>query len=214
MAIITAETSTTNFVRSYNFQNNYNTTTFKSINGKKYVTDYGNSYWSFTIQSAPVTLGDLKRKFLSVFNADYATTSTVTIENAEGKFNDESSGGSITVIADANIGATAFKAIGSSKTLKAGTLIQANNSGVSSIGGTSTPQFDKLNKTYMVTQDVTVTGSGNDVVNIFPPLIAPLNGLDINLTANVKVTPISDTVVTRTDQNGYYTYSRDVREVL
>lgn len=213
MAIITAETSTTNFVRSYNFQNNYNTTTFKSINGKKYVTDYGNSYWSFTIQSAPVTLGDLKRKFLRVFNADYATTSTILIGDAEGKFNDESDGGSIQIISGANIGSTSFTATASNKFIKAGSLIQYNDAVISYIGSTNTPAFSVTNKTYMVTEDVTVTSGGN-TVNIYPPLIGVMNGFSFGIGANVKVTPVSDTVVTRTDQNGYYTYSRDVREVL
>ena len=197
--------------KTYNIKN-------KSITGRTFVADFGNSYWTMKIKTVPIT----KTQFLGDFvthNVDslfYHTTTKLNRvitsfilpvwENSNG-----TASGTVTVV-NANSTTPAYnKDIGSNKvgvsggsgTLKAGDLIK----------------FSGHSKVYMLTADTNLDGSSIDTISFTPRLLTGVGSNTITYNAvPFQVIPEGDVESWKasgsSQGNELYQYEQTFREVI
>jgi hypothetical protein len=206
-----ALTSLPNNVEVLNFKNNFNNTVNKTFSGKTVVTDFGNSFWSFTLQTPPMRQYDFYDSYSSFFMSTTGKVSDIRlpiINDASG-----TASGTIQVVNDSsidpaynlNVGSKNIPVQNGSGTLKAGDIIS----------------FSNHKKVYMITEDLDLDGSSVDVMKITPGLVrsvAPADGstlVTVNYD-NVGIQAIAENDVQQLDYGieELVTYSQDFREVL
>ena len=198
-----------NNVAVLNFKNNFNTTVNKSLSGKTFVTNYGNPFWSFTLETPVREQHDLFDVYGSFFLSTVGKVSDIllpTINDAAG-----TASGTIQVVNQSSsghstdVGSTAVGVQQASGTLLTGDLIS----------------FSNHKKVYMVTSDCNLDGSSVDTLNFTPGLVrsvAPADGstlVTVNYD-NVGIQAIAENDVQTINYgtDGYASYSQDFREVL
>ena len=146
---------TTGFT-TLDFTSNTNTRTSVSVSGKTQRLQTGSQYWSFSLRSPKKDRADamVDYAFLVTQNGQAETFTIVppVVTDARG-----TASGTLTNDATVAAGQSACQTDGGSGTLKKGDLIK----------------FSNHDKVYMVTADVTISGT-NDAISFFPPLVTGL----------------------------------------
>ena len=200
------------YINFINFKNNTNNVLNRTLNGKTYVTNFGNSYWSFDIKTVPITRTTWHSDFFDFYDTETTAKNTTfllpVLNDAAGTVS-----GTVSVLDDSStapeysvsVGETKIPVSGGSGTLLAGDLIK----------------FSNHSKVYMLTEDTNLDGSSIDVINITPPLVssvAPPDGSTlVTITYdNVPITVMAedDIIEFKTDITGYYSFQQKFREVL
>jgi len=200
------------YIKFINFKNNTNNVLNKTLNGKTYVTNFGNSYWSFDIKTVPITRTTWHSDFFDFYDTETTAKNTTfllpVLNDAAGTVS-----GTVSVLDDSStapeysvsVGETKIPVSGGSGTLLAGDLIK----------------FSNHSKVYMLSEDTNLDGSSIDVINITPPLVssvAPPDGSTlVTITYdNVPITVIADDDIIefKTDTKGYYAFQQTFREVI
>jgi hypothetical protein len=200
------------YIKFINFKNNTNNVLNKTLNGKTYVTNFGNSYWSFDIKTVPITRTTWHSDFFDFYDTETTAKNTTfllpVLNDAAGTVS-----GTVSVLDDSStapeysvsVGETKIPVSGGSGTLLAGDLIK----------------FSNHSKVYMLSEDTNLDGSSIDVINITPPLVAGVGPADgstlVTITYdNVPITVIADDDIIefKTDTKGYYAFQQTFREVI
>ena len=200
------------YIKFINFKNNTNNVLNKTLNGKTYVTNFGNSYWSFDIKTVPITRTTWHSDFFDFYDTETTAKNTTfllpVLNDAAGTVS-----GVLSVLDDSStapeysvsVGETKIPVSGGSGTLLAGDLIK----------------FSNHSKVYMLSEDTNLDGSSIDVINITPPLVAGVGPADgstlVTITYdNVPITVIADDDIIefKTDTKGYYAFQQTFREVI
>lgn len=200
-----------NNVAVLNFKNNFNTTVNKSLSGKTFVTNYGNPFWSFTLETPVREQHDLFDVYGSFFLSTVGKVSDIllpTINDAAGTISGtpkvvNQSSSSPTYSTD--VGSTTIGVQDGSGTLLTGDLIS----------------FSNHKKVYMVTSDCNLGDSSINTLSFTPGLVrsvAPADGstlVTVNYD-NVGIQAIAENDVQTINYgtDGYASYSQDFREVL
>lgn len=224
-------------VETVTFGCEFSNITNESINGKKYVTDFGNSFWQFEVTSPPLTRTQL-HQVMDVYNQQDETLAirwedTVIYPDViEGL---SLLGGSASRIGGGIIGTRGdnfltFRDPNGSNTgvttqLKRGQFFKIEFAGatVSGLGLTgNTGSAD--NKVYMIREDITINTdqSTQFLIPIFPRLLQSY--VDVPADPDyyyrlvepdfMKVIAINDPFVFDSDVSGYFQYKRTFREVF
>ena len=147
--------------QTLDFQSNTNSRVTVSVSGKTQRIKTGAQFWSFKLKSPAMTREDMMADFAFIVQQDGQVESFTivppTISSTRG-----TASGTITV---ANVtsesplislasGSSAIGVTGGTGTLKKGDLIK----------------FSNHDKVYMITEDVTISGT-NDAISFYPPLV-------------------------------------------
>jgi hypothetical protein len=200
------------YINFINFKNNTNNVLNRTLNGKTYVTNFGNSYWSFDIKTVPITRTTWHSDFFDFYDTETTAKNTTfllpVLNDAAGTVS-----GTVSVLDDSStapeysvsVGETKIPVSGGSGTLLAGDLIK----------------FSNHSKVYMLSEDTNLDGSSIDVINITPPLVAGVGPADgstlVTITYdNVPITVVADDDIIefKTDTKGYYAFQQTFREVI
>ena len=201
------------YIKFINFKNNTNNILNKTLNGKTYVTNFGNNYWSFDIRSVPITRTTWHNDFFNLYDTETTAKNTTfllpVLNDAEGTV----ASGPVSVVNDSStspeygigVGETKIPVSGGTGTLLAGDLIK----------------FSNHSKVYMITEETNLDGSSVDVINITPGLVssvAPADGSTLVTVTydNVPITVMAedDIIEFTTDTKGLYTFQQKFREVI
>ena len=200
------------YINFINFKNNTNNVLNRTLNGKTYVTNFGNSYWSFDIKTVPITRTTWHSDFFDFYDTETTAKNTTfllpVLNDAAGTVS-----GTVSVLDDSStapeysvsVGETKIPVSGGSGTLLAGDLIK----------------FSNHSKVYMLSEDTNLDGSSIDVINITPPLVAGVGPADgstlVTITYdNVPITVVADDDIIefKTDTKGHYAFQQTFREVI
>ena len=200
------------YINFINFKNNTNNVLNRTLNGKTYVTNFGNSYWSFDIKTVPITRTTWHSDFFDFYDTETTAKNTTfllpVLNDAAGTVS-----GTVSVLDDSStapeysvsVGETKIPVSGGSGTLLAGDLIK----------------FSNHSKVYMLSDDTNLDGSSIDVINITPPFVAGVGPADgstlVTITYdNVPITVVADDDIIefKTDTKGYYAFQQTFREVI
>lgn len=208
-----AITAVPNNVRVLEFRNNANTVLNKSISGKQYVADFGNNFWSFTLETPLMESYDLYDVYGSFFLQTSSTVSNVMLPALNDAAGSVAGASTLPVATSATlnkVGSNQVTVTGASitGTLNAGDLIK----------------FDNHNKVYMITESVTFDGSTNPTITFTPRLtngVAATDSTDGSSAVQIsydnvsmKVIPERDSHEIQYDVNGYAKFKQSFREVL
>lgn len=204
-------------IQTLNWKSNFETIQNTSLNGKNYITDYGHQFWSFTIQTVPLTREQFQSEFAILFN-DIDGGAKINVKppilnDAEGRvgFTDPSSLGAL----------TASSAKSPLTTTIGVDLVTSATAGMQLTFGDFV-QFATHNKIYMINGNHSLDpddygGAPTEgSFDITPPLISSISsGTNINFN-NLAVTVIGvgETSEYSTDQDGYFVFEKEVREVV
>ena len=184
--------------QTLDFTSNTNTRTSVSVSGKTQRLQTGSQYWSFSLKSPKKERADVMvdYAFLVTQNgqADTFTIVPPVVTDARGT-------ASGTLINDATVaaGQSACQTDGGSGTLKKGDLIK----------------FSNHTKVYMVTADVTISGT-NDAISFYPPLVTGLTNSTTVTYDNVpfKVYLTGDNIQYKSSTDGKFQYQIKVNEEI
>lgn len=197
---------TTAKFRTMNWQSNDNIIASVTTTNKVFTKDLGGQYWSFTLQSVPLTRDDFMPiwSFLTQRRGGFESFRLVppVIGSSRGTFSNpgDSTGTNLTT-SSASVGDTAIGVTPAAPgTLKSGDLIK----------------FSNHNKVYILTQDVTLIDSVANTLNIFPNLRTALDVSDYVITEDVALTvrQKSPTQQFNTGIDGVFQYEIDVAETV
>ena len=122
------------YINFINFKNNTNNVLNRTLNGKTYVTNFGNSYWSFDIKTVPITRTTWHSDFFDFYDTETTAKNTTfllpVLNDAAGTVS-----GTVSVLDDSStapeysvsVGETKIPVSGGSGTLLAGDLIKFSN---------------------------------------------------------------------------------------
>ena len=188
---------TTGF-KTLNFTSNTNTRTTISVSGKSQRLKTGAQFWSFTLKSPKKLREDVMVDYAFLVTQDgQAESFTIvppTISNSRG-----TASGTLTNDATVAAGQSACQTDGGSGTLKKGDLIK----------------FSNHDKVYMITADVTISGT-NDAISFYPPLVSGITNTT-TITYNsvpFKVYLTSDNISVATTPDEMYEYEIRVNEEI
>lgn len=207
-------------IRTLNWQSNYDTIQNTSINGKNYITNYGHQYWSFKIQTPPLTRADFQNNFLVLFN-DIDGGAKINVKppilnDAEGRpgYTDPSTLGPTVLVGNGAGGG------GPLVTTIYVDLFDETTAGMQLTFGDFV-QFANHDKVYMVNGNYTLDpdewggAPTYGEFTITPALIKRVQNQYIKINdIALTVVGIGDTVEYRTDRNGYYIFEKEVREII
>jgi len=188
---------TTGFT-TLDFTSNTNTRTSVSVSGKTQRLQTGSQYWSFSLRSPKKDRADamVDYAFLVTQNGQAETFTIVppVVTDARG-----TASGTLTNDATVAAGQSACQTDGGSGTLKKGDLIK----------------FSNHDKVYMVTADVTISGT-NDAISFFPPLVTGLTNSTTITYDDVpfKVHLTGDNIKIATTTDGKFQYEFKVNEEI
>tara|TARA_S200002703_G_scaffold7935_1_gene8168 strand:+ start:14913 stop:15548 length:636 start_codon:yes stop_codon:yes gene_type:complete len=205
-------------IRTLNWKSNWNNEVNTSINGKTYVADFGNHYWSFTIETPPITRADFQNNFFVLFN-DIDSTARIQIKapvinDAEGRPGSTDPSG----VGPTQLIGTGFA--GAYPTDVTVDLLDDTTVGMELTNGDFV-QFANHGKVYMVNGNHSI--DPNDYggsptqgqITVTPPLIKTVSNQDMKINdISVNVVAIGDTVEYQTDVDGLFVFSKEVREVV
>ncbi len=206
-----------NRIRAINWRSNVETIKNVALSGKRYTADFGHQFWSFTIQTPPLTRTQFQDDFAVLFND---TETGATIDVKPGILHDGKGRVSATVQTSGTFSIAQVAAMGDN--------IQINLDDTSGAGMLLTYgdflQFGTHKKIYMINDnnvplDPAVYGgapTGTDRVYIFPPFIEPIaNNTSVKFNdLSVQVIAIGETNSFSTNQDGLFVFEKEVREVF
>ena len=201
------------YVKFLNFKCNTNNVLNKTLNGKTYVTNFGNNYWSFDIKTVPITRTQWHSDFFDFYDTETTAKNTTfllpVLNDAEGTVS-----GTLSVLDDSSTAPEYSVSVGETK-------IPVNGTAEGTLLAGDLIKFSNHSKVYMLSQDTNLDGSSIDVINIVPPLVASVGPADgstlVTITYdNVPITVIAedDIIEFKTDITGYYSFQQKFREVL
>ena len=188
-----------------------------AISGKRYKASFGHQYWSFKIQTPPLTREDYQNNFAVLFNN---IDDTAVIDVKPGVLHDAKGRVSTTTSpAGAGLLETSSRSRGSSSIFIE--LLDYSTAGMHLTFGDFF-QYTDHKKIYMInTNDASLdpddwggapTTAGD--YGIFPDLIKDVSTQNIKFNdLSVQVTALGETSEVKTDRDGYFVYEREVREV-
>lgn len=180
------------------FQSNSSTRMTTSVSGITHRRKIGAQSWTMKIQSPQMSKADFLADYSFIVQQDGQFGSFTIVPPEIGSTRGTASG---TLTNDATIaaGQSACQTDGGSGTLKKGDLIK----------------FSNHSKVYMLTSDVTVSGT-NDALNFHPPLVTGITNSTTVTYNNVQLTVFMDTdqlkFITQTD--GTYKYELVLNEEI
>ena len=184
--------------RTLDFQTNTNTRTTTSVSGITHRIKTGNQFWSFKLQSTAMNKADMMAdySFIVQQNGMYGSFTIVPSEIGSTR---GTATGTLTNDATVAAGQSAAQTDGGSGTLKKGDLIK----------------FSNHDKVYMLTADVTISGT-NDAISFYPPLTT---GITSSTTITYSAVPIKvfqdkDQVKFITQTDGTYKYELVLNEEI
>ena len=184
--------------QTLDFTSNTNTRTSVSVSGKTQRLQTGSQYWSFSLKSPKKERADVMvdYAFLVTQNgqADTFTIVPPVVTDARG-----TASGTLTNDATVAAGQSACQTDVGSGTLKKGDLIK----------------FSNHTKVYMVTADVTISGT-NDAISFYPPLVTGLTNSTTVTYDNVpfKVYLTGDNIQYKSSTDGKFQYQIKVNEEI
>jgi hypothetical protein len=184
--------------QTLDFTSNTNTRTSVSVSGKTQRLQTGSQYWSFSLKSPKKDRADVMSDyaFLVTQNgqADTFTIVPPVVTDARG-----TASGTLTNDATVAAGQGACQTDGGSGTLKKGDLIK----------------FSNHTKVYMVTADVTISGT-NDAISFYPPLVTGITNSTTVIYDNVpfKVYLTGDNIQYKSSTDGKFQYQIKVNEEI
>ena len=184
--------------QTLDFTSNTNTRVSVSVSGKTQRLQTGSQYWSFSLRSPKKDRADamVDYAFLVTQNGQAETFTIVppVVTDARG-----TASGTLTNDATVAAGQSACQTDGGSGTLKKGDLIK----------------FSNHDKVYMVTADVTISGT-NDAISFFPPLVTGLTNSTTITYDDVpfKVHLTGDNIKIATTTDGKFQYEFKVNEEI
>lgn len=181
------------------FQSNTNTRVTTSISGRTQRAQAAGQFFSFKLQSVPLTRTEFNAINAFITNQKGRLESFTVVPPIVGSTSGTASG-TATITDTFAQGSTTVRANGASGTLKAGDYIK----------------FSNHDKVYMLTADVNMDASSEDYLEIFPALTA-----EINNSTTVTYDDVPFKVFFNTDQHKYTVsttglirYEIEVREEL
>jgi pSer/pThr/pTyr-binding forkhead associated (FHA) protein len=192
---------TTNF-KSINWQSNNNIISSETLTNKVFTKDLGGHFWSFTLQSVPLSRDDFGsiNAFITTQRGSFDTFTVVppVIGSSNGTFVNDGTKLPVTTSAAIGDSTIAVTPTGSG-TLKAGDIIK----------------FSNHDKVYMLTADVTLANSVANTIDIFPNLLTALPSSGENVITDnvpVKVRLANETQEFKLGIDNLYQYELDVAE--
>ena len=184
--------------RTLDFQTNTNTRITTSVSGITHRIKTGNQFWSFKLQSTAMNKADMMAdySFIVQQNGMYGSFTIVPSEIGSTR---GTATGTLTNDATVAAGQSAAQTDGGSGTLKKGDLIK----------------FSNHDKVYMLTADVTISGT-NDAISFYPPLTT---GITSSTTITYSAVPIKvfqdkDQIKFITQADGTYKYELVLNEEI
>ena len=184
--------------QTLDFQSNTTTRVTVSVSGKTQRIRVGGQYWSFKLKSPAMTRADMMADYAFIVQQD-GQYESFTIVPPEISSTRGTASGTLTNDATVAAGQSACQTDGRSGTLKKGDLIK----------------FSNHDKVYMITADVTITGT-NDSISFYPPLTTGITNTTTITYNNVPIKVYLDSddqkFITQTD--GTYKYEIVVNEEI
>ena len=184
--------------QTLDFQSNTTTRVTVSVSGKTQRIRVGGQYWSFKLKSPAMTRADIMADYAFIVQQD-GQYESFTIVPPEISSTRGTASGTLTNDATVAAGQSACQTDGGSGTLKKGDLIK----------------FSNHDKVYMITADVTITGT-NDSISLYPPLTTGITNTTTITYNNVPIKVYLDSddqkFITQTD--GTYKYEIVVNEEI
>ena len=192
MALFTASKG----YKALDWQSNTNSRVTKAVSGKTQRIKTGSQHWSFKLQSPAMTRADFMTDYSFVVQLDGQVTAFTIVPPEIGTTRGTATG-TLTNDATVALGQSAAQTDGGSGTLKKGDLIK----------------FSNHDKVYMLTADVTISGT-NDAINFYPPLVTGITS-STTITYNnvpIKVFQDKDQLKFITQADGTYKYELVLNE--
>jgi hypothetical protein len=190
---------TANFT-TMGFESNVSSKTTRSLSGRTQRLKTGGQYWSFTLQSPPLTKDEFFIQYSFIVRQDGQVENFVIVPPEISSTRGTASG-TVTVSEDTGAGATECRTIGNATgTLKNGDLIK----------------FSNHDKVYMLTADTNLDGSTVDTLQFYPPLFSAITTTTTVTYNNVAFTVFldSDILSFSTGADGLYRYEIKCNEEI
>ena len=182
--------------KTLDFQTNTNTRITTSVSGITHRIKTGGQSWSFKLKSPAMTKADMMADYSFIVQQDGQYGSFTIVPSAIGSTRGTATG-TLTNDATVALGQSAAQTDGGSGTLKKGDLIK----------------FSNHDKVYMLTADVTISGT-NDAISFYPPLVTAITD-STTITYNnvpIKVFQDKDQIKFITQADGTYKYELVLNE--
>ena len=182
--------------KTLDFQTNTNTRTTTSVSGITHRIKTGGQSWSFKLKSPAMTKADMMADYSFIVQQDGQYGSFTIVPSEIGSTRGTATG-TLTNDATVALGQSAAQTDGGSGTLKKGDLIK----------------FSNHDKVYMLTADVTISGT-NDAISFYPPLVTAITD-STTITYNnvpIKVFQDKDQIKFITQADGTYKYELVLNE--
>jgi hypothetical protein len=204
-------------IRALNWKSNYEKLTNTALSGKRYTADFGQQYWSFEIETPPLTRTDFQNNFAVLFN-DIDNTAVINVKPS--LLHD--AGGRVGYTDPSSIGPSVLESPLASRGASQiyFELFDTTTDGMALTFGDFI-QFANHDKIYMISENASLDSGdwGGAPTTAGPFLISPAL-MKATTTGNVRVNDLSVKVVGigptnefRTNEDGVYVFSKEVREV-
>ena len=207
-----------NRITAINWQSNVETIKNTALSGKRYVADFGHQYWSFTIQTPPLTREQFQDDFAVLFNN---TESATTLDIKPGIFHD-ANGSVDTTTSPSGAGVLESAARSKGANVIDFELTDTSTAGMSLSFGDFF-QFADHKKIYMINTDDASLDPANfggapcttAQYSFFPRLIKQTSTGNVKFNdLSVQVIALGETNSFSTNQNGLFVFEKEVREVF
>ena len=194
MALFTASKG----YKTLDFQTNTNSRVTTAVSGKTQRIKTGSQHWSFKLKSPALSRADFMADYSFIVQLDGQVTAFTIVPPEIGTTRGTASN-TITINATYAAGQSLVKGNGGSGTLLTGDLIK----------------FSNHDKVYMLTADVTISGT-NDAISFYPPLTT---GITSSTTITYSAVPIKvyqdkDEIRFITQTDGTYKYEITLNEEI
>jgi hypothetical protein len=181
------------------FQSNNNSKITTSMSGRTQRIKTGAQYWSFKLQSPPLSRADFFAQYSFVVQQEGQVGSFTIVPPVISSTRGTASG-TVTVNATVAAGQSTCNSTGGTGTLKKGDLIK----------------FSNHDKVYMLTEDVNLDGSTVDTLNFYPALTTGITNTSTVTYSSVPFTVYfdSDNLSYSANVDGTYTYQITCNEEI
>ena len=198
---------TANFT-TLDFQSNNNVKMTQSLSGRTQRVKTGGQYWSFKLQSPPMTRADFFAQYSFIVQQD-GQAESFTIVPPQISSTRGTATGTITVLDDSTY-------TGASIELGSTSVPVSNTSNTGNLKKGDLIKFSNHDKVYMLTEDVDLDGSSVNELNIYPALVSEVTGSTTVTYTNVPFTVYFDSNALSfvTGADGTYRYEITVNEEI
>ena len=182
------------------FQSNNNVKATVSISGRTQRVKTGAQFWSFNLESPPLSRADFFGQYSFIVQQN-GQAESFTIVPPEISSTRGTATGTVTISKNAVAGSTRVSANGGSGILKKGDLIK----------------FSNHDKVYMLTEDVNMDASSEDFLYIYPALTTAVTASTTTVTYNDVPFTVhfeSNELNFATSADGTYRYRISCKEEL